>query len=60
MGKLTYFGVYARAEPVRMLLAHAKVEFEDERITFEQWGALKATMPNGQLPVWEENGKKFN
>jgi hypothetical protein len=47
MGKLTYFGVYGRAEPIRILLAHAKVDYEDKRITFEEWGALKATMPAG-------------
>jgi len=44
-GKLIYFGAYARAEPIRMLLNHANVQFEDVRISFEQWGTLKAQMP---------------
>jgi len=59
-GTLTYFGVYARAEPIRMLLNHARVDFEDRRISFEEWGALKSQMPAGQIPVWEENGKIYN
>jgi len=42
MPKLIYFGVYARAEPIRILLHHAKVEYEDKRISFEEWGALKS------------------
>ena len=35
MGKLIYFGVYGRGEKIRVLLAHAKVDFEDERLGFE-------------------------
>lgn len=33
--KLMYFGVYARAEPIRMLLNLAKVKYEDDRVSFE-------------------------
>ncbi len=57
--KLTYFGVYGRAEFSRMLLAHAKVAFEDERIDRETFGARKAAgeFPNGQIPVLTHNGK---
>ncbi|CDW88198.1 glutathione s-transferase [Stylonychia lemnae] len=47
--KLVYFDVYGRAEPIRMLLNHAKVEFEDFRIGFAEWPALKA----GDNPVLE-------
>ena len=35
MSKLVYFGLYGRGEKLRVLLSHAKVEFEDERVTFE-------------------------
>ena len=45
--KLNYFGLYARAEPIRMLLNKANVDFVDNRVTFEQWPALKPTMPAG-------------
>ena len=35
MSKLIYFGLYGRGEKLRILLSHAKVEFEDERISGE-------------------------
>ena len=35
--KLTYFDVYGKGEPLRMLFAKAGVAFEDERISFEKW-----------------------
>ena len=53
MYTLHYFGVYARGEPIRMLLTHAGVPFNDDRITMEGWGAVKHTMPNGQCPALE-------
>ena len=52
MGKLLYFPAYGRAEPTRMLLHHAGVQFEDEAVAFADWPTKKATMPNGQMPVW--------
>ena len=55
---LHYFDVYARAEFSRMLLAHAKVEYEDKRYTQDEWKVAKASMPNGQLPVLELPGGK--
>jgi len=50
---LHYFPLYARGEPIRMLLAHADVQFEDNRITMDDWKNHKASMPNGQLPALE-------
>jgi len=26
----------------------------------EEWPSIKSTMPGGQMPVWEENGKMMN
>lgn len=40
--KLTYFDVRGRGEPTRLIFKAAGVEFEDKRVTFEEWGALKA------------------
>ena len=39
--KLTYFNLRGRAEVSRLMLAHKGVEYEDNRITGDQWKALK-------------------
>ena len=49
--KLVYFNIKARAEPTRLALHIAGIPFEDKRIAHEEWPALKATMPLGQIPV---------
>ncbi|CAJ0564184.1 unnamed protein product, partial [Mesorhabditis spiculigera] len=54
--KLTYFGLKGRAEIARQLFALAGVEYEDKRITFEEWPALKSSTPFGQLPLLEVDG----
>ena len=46
-----YFNLYVRGEGVRMLLNHAGVPFEDKRVEFPDWPALKPTMPGNQLPA---------
>ncbi len=38
---LTYFGVRARAELIRLILKAGGVDFEDNRLTQEEWPALK-------------------
>lgn len=56
--KLTYFDApVSRGEEVRLALHIAGVEFEDERIKFEQWPSRKAGTPYGSLPVLELPGK---
>ena len=59
-GKLTYFGIAVRAEPIRMLLSLTNTEFEDHRIQMSEWGPMKAAgfSEFGGLPVWEEDGRK--
>ena len=39
-----------------MLLGHAKVIYEDERLSFEEFKQQKASgeFPNGQVPIWIE------
>jgi len=40
--KLTYFDLRARGELCRYVLHAAGQNFVDERLSFEQWGPLKA------------------
>ena len=57
---LSYFDVYGRAEPVRMMLSHAKVDFVDDRIAFEAWPALKMSkFGGGGLPMITLNNGKM-
>ena len=57
MPKLLYFNLQGRAQAIRYMLKHKGVEFEDERLTKEQWSALKEEGKYGgesaQLPIWE-------
>ncbi|XP_015589496.1 glutathione S-transferase [Cephus cinctus] len=58
--KVTYFPVKALGEPIRFLLSYGGVEFIDDRFDRANWPALKPTMPFGQVPVLEVDGKKIN
>ena len=49
--KLTYFNIEGVAEPVRLALALAGQEYEDDRIEFSAWKDTKATTPYGALPL---------
>jgi len=49
--KLTYFGGKGRAEPCRLAFHIGGVAFEDERINFEQFMALKPKLPFGTVPA---------
>ena len=55
---LHYFEGYGRAEPMRLLLKHAGVEFVDHRMTQEQWAAFKQSgaAEFGQVPSLEIDG----
>ncbi len=39
--KLTYFDLQGRAETSRLLLVYGGVQWEDERIEFDKWPAMK-------------------
>ena len=57
--KLFYFDLQAKAESIRILLNHAKVDYEDVRITGDTWKTLKPNtkkVPYGQLPVFQIDG----
>nr|CDJ94827.1 Glutathione S-transferase domain containing protein [Haemonchus contortus] len=57
--KLTYFDGRGPAEIIRQLFVVAGEDFEDVRVTFDDWPKLKEGMPFGQLPVLEIDGKQL-
>ncbi|XP_059468450.1 glutathione S-transferase-like [Neocloeon triangulifer] len=55
--KLTYLNFTGRAEPIRYMLLHAGVEFEDCRLSREEFFNNKQNFPLGQVPILEFEGK---
>lgn len=55
--KLHYFSLAGRAEATRLVLTLGGVPFEDVHVS--DWPSLKPSMPFGQLPVLEVDGKKL-
>ena len=49
--KLTYFGLPGRGEAIRLALFLGDIDFNDDRIGFGDWKALKPNTPWGSLPV---------
>jgi len=55
--KLSYFDApVSRGEECRLALHVAGVDFDDNRLSREQWGAMKPKTPFGSVPVYEEEG----
>ena len=57
---LYYFDFEGRAQPTRVALHHAGVDFEDVRVPFAEWKDRKATMLGGSMPVIEIDGVQIN
>jgi glutathione S-transferase len=57
--KLTYFDFTGRAEAIRIILTWAGKEFEDFRVSKEEWPKYKSASPFGQVPFVEIDGKVF-
>jgi len=57
--KVIYFNSRGRAETLRLIFASAGVEYEDVRFEKDQWPAMKASTPFGQVPVLEVDGIKI-
>jgi glutathione S-transferase len=55
--KLTYFDApVSRGEECRLALHLAGIDFEDVRVPFASWAALKPSTPYGAMPVLELPG----
>ena len=61
--KVEYFGMcYGRADPIRFLLHHAKVDYEYVGYEQAQWGQIKGTPAAGEfggLPKVTYQGKEY-
>ncbi|XP_063314689.1 hematopoietic prostaglandin D synthase [Pelobates fuscus] len=58
--KLTYFNFKGRAELIRYIFAYKNTEYEDVRIEFSEWPALKPSIVYGQLPILEIDGVVYH
>ncbi|XP_014288095.1 glutathione S-transferase [Halyomorpha halys] len=55
--KLTYFDIAGYGEPIRWMLCLLGDEFEDRRMSHEEWPKIKPTTPFGKVPILEFDGK---
>ncbi|XP_067038264.1 hematopoietic prostaglandin D synthase-like isoform X2 [Acropora muricata] len=65
--KLTYFDLRGRAEPTRIALAYAGVDYDDVRVSFEnrfegEWSEIKNSgkFPFGTVPILEVDGETLS
>ncbi|KAF4047186.1 Glutathione S-transferase C-terminal domain [Phytophthora infestans] len=58
--KLTYFPVPGRAEPIRLAFFIGGIDFEDVRISLDEYEKVKSDLPFKQLPVLEVDGESFS
>jgi len=49
--ELTYFDGPFRAEPIRIMLHAAGLDFKDIRFGFDEWDAIKPKTPLGVVPT---------
>ncbi|MDX2089185.1 MAG: glutathione S-transferase [Kofleriaceae bacterium] len=57
--RLTYFDAEGRAEPIRVAMFLAKIPFEDRRLKFPEFAAMReqGAFPLGAVPVLEIDGR---
>jgi glutathione S-transferase len=51
---LTYFAIRGRAEIVRVMLEELGVEYDERRVSVEEWPTVKQTLMFGQMPTYRE------
>ena len=56
---LHYFNIYARGEPIRVILHYANVPFEDHQYAFEEWPPIQQNFEFLQLPCLEIDGHRL-
>ena len=57
---INYFGVYGRAEFIRMMCIHSGTNWSSNDNVFDQWPALKPQKAFGSLPEVTIEGVKIN
>ncbi len=56
--KLTYFDMNGgRAEPARLALAMGGLDYEDDRISFEEFEKMRGSTPFNSVPTMEIDGR---
>ncbi|KAK9506833.1 hypothetical protein O3M35_008695 [Rhynocoris fuscipes] len=55
--KLTYFNLTGLGEPIRLMLAYGNIEYEDCRVSRQEWAAMKPSLAWPHLPMLEIDGK---
>ena len=56
---LHYFPLYARAEPIRVILNYAGIRYEEKTYEFEEWSQHKSEFEFEELPCLEIDGSKL-
>ncbi|PLW27155.1 hypothetical protein PCANC_26422 [Puccinia coronata f. sp. avenae] len=57
--KLTYFDIQgARGESIRLAFHYGGIPFTDERLSREEFGKIKETLPFGQIPILKVDDKQ--
>ncbi|KAI3385389.1 hypothetical protein SNEBB_001945 [Seison nebaliae] len=57
---LKYFDTRGRAEVIRMMFAYANVDYEDRRVSSDEWRRIRKNNPNAfSLPWLEMNGEVY-
>lgn len=58
--KVVYFDGAGMAEFIRLTFVVGGIEFEDVRLTKEQWAEVKPLTPFGHLPVIVDKVRRLN